>query len=178
MMFMKMLVARVALATVCLIGGVTTTDSHHSSIVLADNPPETSEAENDQEVIVNNAEFGIKRINRGKANFIPTTQVPLQEGYVYGWRIQLDKYQGEVKWREVLRLPKAPETWSTEFSEDFSISKDGKTATSKRSQTPVNGVIENFWTIAPGDPVGKHQIEVYIDERLIATFDFEVVEEK
>ena len=39
----------------------------------------------------------------------------------------------------------------------------------------MNGVIENFWTIAAGDPLGKHQIEVYIDERLIGTFAFEIV---
>ncbi|MBD2631052.1 hypothetical protein RI030_17945 [Aphanizomenon flos-aquae NRERC-008] len=39
----------------------------------------------------------------------------------------------------------------------------------------INGVIENFWTISPGDPLGKHQIEVYIDERLIGTFVFEIV---
>jgi hypothetical protein len=39
----------------------------------------------------------------------------------------------------------------------------------------VNGVIENFWTIAAGDPLGKHQIEVYIDEHLIGTFAFEIV---
>jgi hypothetical protein len=38
-----------------------------------------------------------------------------------------------------------------------------------------NGVIENFWTIAPGDPSGKHKIEVYIDNRRIAAFEFEVV---
>jgi hypothetical protein len=62
-----------------------------------------------------------------------------------------------------------------ENNKNFSISKDGKTATSTRTVTPVNGVIENFWTIAAGDPLGKHQIEVYIDERLIGTFAFEIV---
>jgi hypothetical protein len=39
----------------------------------------------------------------------------------------------------------------------------------------VNGIIENFWTIYIGDPMGQHQIQVYIDERLIATFEFEIV---
>jgi hypothetical protein len=36
-------------------------------------------------------------------------------------------------------------------------------------------VIENFWTITPGDPLGKHRIEVYIDDRLISTFEFELI---
>ncbi|MFM6202231.1 MAG: hypothetical protein ACKPE1_24365, partial [Dolichospermum sp.] len=74
-----------------------------------------------------------------------------------------------------LTLPKTPETWITENDQNLSISKDGKTATSTRIQTPVNGVIENFWTISPGDPLGKHQIQVYIDDRLLATFEFEIV---
>ena len=74
-----------------------------------------------------------------------------------------------------MTLPKYPETWITEDHKNFSISADGKTAISQRTVIPINGVIENFWTISPGDPLGKHQIEVYIDERLIGTFVFEIV---
>ena len=129
-----------------------------------------------QQIFVNKSEFGVRIINSsGKVNFFQTTKVPLKEGDAYGWRITIDNYQGKVKWREVLTLPQAPETWTTENNKNFSISKDGKTATSTRTVTPVNGVIENFWTIAAGDPLGKHQIEVYIDERLIGTFAFEIV---
>ena len=129
-----------------------------------------------QQIFVNKSEFGVRIINSsGKVNFFPTTKVPLKEGDAYGWRITIDNYQGEVKWREVLTLPKYPETWITEDHKNFSISADGKTAISQRTVIPINGVIENFWTIAAGDPLGKHQIEVYIDERLIGTFVFEIV---
>ena len=163
-----------------LILGVITPAFNKSSIALAANTPKYNQALINQQIVVNKSEFGVKIVNsEGKVNFFPTTTVPLKEGDAYGWRITLDNYQGEVKgkvkWREVLTLPQAPETWTTENNKNFSISKDGKTAISTRTVTPVNGVIENFWTISPGDPLGKHQIEVYIDERLIGTFAFEIV---
>ena len=149
---------------------------NNSDMALAISKQKYSNSITNQQIVVNKTEFGVRIINSsGKVNFFPTTTVPLKEGDAYGWRITLDKYSGKVQWREVLTLPKPPETWITENRENLSISKDGKTATSTRIQTPVNGVIENFWTISPGDPLGKHQIEVYINERLLATFEFEIV---
>ncbi|NET00995.1 MAG: hypothetical protein F6K62_12190 [Sphaerospermopsis sp. SIO1G2] len=127
---------------------------------------------------VSKAEFGVRIVDsKGETNFFPTVKVPLKKGDTYGWRIKLNNRQGTVKWREVLTLPKAPETWSTSDAKDnFSLSGDGKTAVTKRTQTIKNGVIENYWQIAPGDPLGKYKIEVYVEDRLIATFQFETVE--
>ncbi|MBD2438679.1 hypothetical protein [Nostoc sp. FACHB-110] len=128
-----------------------------------------------QAISVDKAEFGVARVDaRGKVNFIPTFRVPLQEGSKYGWRIQLKDYKGEVTWREVLRLPKPPETWATDDGENFTVSADGTESVMRRKAMATDGVIENFWTIAAGDPPGKHKIQVYVDDRLIATFDFEV----
>lgn len=147
-----------------------------SNMALAETIAKSSEFTIIQQIVVDKKEFGVKIINsNGKVNFFPTNKVPLKQGDAYGWRIKLDNYQGQVKWREVLTLPKPPETWITQDNKNFFISKDGKTAISHRTTTPVNGIIENFWTIYPGDPVGQHQIQVYIDERLIATFEFEIV---
>ncbi|MEH2011757.1 hypothetical protein [Nostoc sp.] len=135
-------------------------------------PPPT----NAKQITVSSALFGLKRVDtKGNVTIFQTTRVPLQEGNVYGWRIKLKDYQGEVKWREVLHLPKPPESWGTDNGEDFSISADGTTSVTRRTQSAPDGVIENFWTIAPGDPVGKHRIEVYIDDRLISTFEFEII---
>lgn len=127
-------------------------------------------------ITINKAEFGLGTIDsKGEFSFTPTIKVPLEEGKKYGWRIQLQGYQGEVTWREVLRLPKPPENWATDNGENFTLSQDGSEAVTKRTELPSDGVIENFWTITPGDPIGKHKIQVYIDDRLIATFDFEIV---
>jgi hypothetical protein len=136
----------------------------------------TSPQSDAQPIIVNKAEFGVQRVDpQGKTTFIPTFRVPLQEGNKYGWQIQLKNYKGAVTWREVLRLPKRPESWSVDTGQDMTISPDGKEAVTKRTQNTTDGVIKNFWKIAPGDPDGKHKIQVYIDDRLIAVFEFEIV---
>lgn len=127
-------------------------------------------------ITVNQVKFGVLRNDgNGKVTFIPTNKVILNEGNKYGWRIYLKDYKGAVTWREVLKLPRIPETWGTDNGEDFSISKDGKEAVTKRIQFAKQGVIENFWTVAPGDPTGQYIIEVYVDDRRVASFEFEVM---
>ncbi|BAU07334.1 hypothetical protein [Fischerella sp. NIES-3754] len=130
-------------------------------------------------IVVSKAEFGVFRVEKnGKTTLIPTTKVPLQEGIAYGWRVQLKDYQGEVTWREVLQLPKPPESWATSNTDNFSLSPDGTAANIQRTDSIKDGVITNSWTIATGDPMGKHKIQVYIGDRRIATFEFEVVPAK
>ena len=173
---MKIINSQVLLVSLSLLLSMITPAFHESSMALAAGTTNSNQPIINQQIVVNKTEFGVKIVNpKGKVNFFPTTTVPLKEGDAYGWKITLDNYQGNVKWREVLTLPQPPETWTTQDNRNFSISADGKTATSTRTVTPVNGVIENFWTIAAGDPLGKHQIEVYIDENLIGTFAFEIV---
>ena len=173
---MKIINSQVLLVSLSLLLPMITPAFHESSMALAAGTTNSNQPIINQQIVVNKTEFGVKIVNpEGKVNFFPTTTVPLKEGDAYGWKITLDNYQGNVKWREVLTLPQAPETWTTQDNRNFSISADGKTATSTRTVTPVNGVIENFWIISPGDPLGKHQIEVYVDERLIGTFAFEIV---
>jgi hypothetical protein len=72
-------------------------------------------------------------------------------------------------------LPKPPETWATEDGESLSLSADSMQAVTTRTVYTTDGTIENFWTMVPGDPGGQHQIQVYIDNRLIGAFDFEVI---
>ncbi|HLO84413.1 MAG TPA: hypothetical protein VK203_05265 [Nostocaceae cyanobacterium] len=178
-MRMRFWAARLVLASLSLVLGVTVAGLNSAGTVLAGKTPSSSRSIRPQPITVSRSEFGVKKVDaQGKVSFLPTTKITLKEGEAYGWRIKLQNYQGKVKWREVLRLPKPPETWGTENSDGFSISADGTTATSERTQTSVNGVIENFWTIAPGDPPGQYQIQVYIDGRIITTFEFEIVAAK
>ncbi|ARV62938.1 hypothetical protein BZZ01_09090 [Nostocales cyanobacterium HT-58-2] len=146
---------------------------------LAFNDIVSSESVNTKTITVKKAEFGVLRDDsNGKMTLVPTTKVPFQQGQRYGWRIQLKDSQNEVTWREVLRLPKLPETWSTSSGENFVISADGMEAVTKRKQSAKKGVIENFWTIASGDPTGKHTITVYVDDRRLGFFEFEVLSPK
>ncbi|WP_442939378.1 hypothetical protein [Nostoc sp.] len=178
---MKTIIMRIwtttaVLASFWLISGAISSDPINAASVLVENAISSPVPTNVKQIVVSNTEFGLKRVDsQGKVTIFQTTRVPLQEGNTYGWRIKLKDYRGEVKWREVLRLPKPPETWGTDNGEDFSISADGTTSVTRRTQSAPEGVIENFWTIAPGDPVGKHRIEVYIDDRLIGTFEFELI---
>lgn len=168
-------------ATVVITSSLLMTGFIHTS-TLADNPKTLaqsspqSQPNKTQPINISKAEFGVATLDAGgKFNFTPTIKVPLVEGNKYGWRIQLQGVKGQVTWREVLRLPKAPQTWATDDGENFTLSTDGTEAVTKRTQSPKNGVIENFWTIAPGDPPGKHIIYVYVDERLVGNFEFEIV---
>ncbi|MBW4634964.1 MAG: hypothetical protein KME30_24585 [Iphinoe sp. HA4291-MV1] len=143
---------------------------------LAVNDIVSSNSVNAKTITVKKAEFGVVRdTSSGEETLIPTNKVPFKEGNRYGWRIQLNDHQNEVTWKEVLRLPKLPETWSTRSGENFLISADGMEAVTKRTQSAKKGVIKNFWTIASGDPTGKHTIAVYIDDRRIGFFEFEVI---
>jgi hypothetical protein len=145
----------------------------------ASNTTKSSPATTAKHITVTKAEFGVLRQEKGgKVTLIPTKKVPLLEGVKYGWRLHLKDYKGEVTWREVLQLPEPPETWGTTNTENFSLSADGTAAQTKRKDSAKDGVIKNSWTIAPGDPLGKHTIEVYIGYRHVATFNFEVVPPK
>ncbi|MEH2319635.1 hypothetical protein [Nostoc sp.] len=173
---MRIWATTTVLASSWLISGVIGSEPINATSVLVENAILSPAPTNTKQITVINTEFGLRRVDsKGNVTIFQTTRVPLQEGNAYGWRIKLKDYQGEVKWREVLHLPKPPETWGTDNGEDFSISADGTTSVTRRTQPAPKGVIENFWTIAPGDPVGKHRIEVYIDDRLISTFEFELI---
>ncbi|MBN3894050.1 MAG: hypothetical protein HWQ41_01725 [Nostoc sp. NOS(2021)] len=172
---MRIWATAAVLASSWLISGIGSEPINATS-VLVENAISSPAPTNTKQITVSNTEFGLKRVDsKGKITIFQTTRVPLQEGSAYGWRIKLKDYQGEVKWREVLHLPKPPETWGTDNGEDFSISADGTTSVTRRTQSAPEGVIENFWTIASGDPVGKHRIQVYINDRLISTFEFELI---
>lgn len=175
-MLLRIGVYSVVLASSCLTSRIMTPEAIAASYVLANKTTAPSEFITTKPITVSKAEFGVFRVdNRGKLTFISTTKVPLQEGNKYGWRIKLKNYQGEVTWREVIRLPKSPETWGTDNGENFNITPKGNEGLTTRKQFAKDGVIWNSWTVVTGDPIGKHTIFVYINNRRIASFEFEVV---
>ncbi|MEA5502785.1 hypothetical protein VB735_06610 [Halotia wernerae UHCC 0503] len=177
---MRTLAATILLTSSWLISGVIVSQPIDATVAVANDTITSSgsisQSSNSKPITVSKAEFGVLRIDsNGKSNFTPTNRILLSQGGKYGWRIQLKDYEGKVTWREVLRLPKRPETWATDDGENFSVSVDGIESVTKRKQMADDGVIENFWTITPGDPGGKYKIQVYIGKRLITSFEFEVI---
>ena len=105
----------------------------------------------------------------------PSTKVPLKEGQSFGWVIQIETRAERVKWREEFTLPAAPQVWQVdEKSGKHTLSPDRATSILEREAKVEDGLIYNFWTIAPGDPRGRHKIRVMIEGFPVATFDFDV----
>lgn len=115
------------------------------------------------------AEFGI--IN-SQGEFLATNQVPMQKNQTYGWQVELKTLHPQIQWREELILPKPPKTWGQQ--PDKNIKAQQNTAVTIRKVTPQQGIIGNFWTVAPSDPAGDYMIHLYIEDKKVKTFLFTV----
>ena len=122
--------------------------------------------------------FGIITKNdQGDEKFRITDTVPLAEGQAYGWIIKLEPGVRKVNVKEVFELPAKPETWgSGEADMERSISKNGTISTTEKMMVVEDGFIQNFWSVAAGDPPGDYVIRVYVDDHLLETFRFKVLE--
>jgi hypothetical protein len=112
--------------------------------------------------------------NSGKPTFQVSRRVPLQEGQGYGWYIELKTTKPRIKWREEMVLPSPPATWGIQSSTaQHSISDDRRTLATEREVVPNRGLIYNVWGVAAGDPKGPHVVRVYVEGKLVRTFEFE-----
>jgi len=121
--------------------------------------------------------FGIIEINHnGEGEFVITDSVPLIEGQFYGWVIKLGPGFAKVKWKEVFELPKAPQNWGVEeTSGDYVISEDRKVSVTEGEAFVQGGYIANYWSVMAGDPPGDYIMHVYVNDHLVETFRFRVV---
>ena len=93
-----------------------------------------------------------------------TDSVPLRPREAcYRWRLHLsNNTPGKLSWREEFTLPGKP----------------GKAPTvlvTKKSEAPQDGWLGHEWCVARGDPVGQHEIRVYVKDSLAKAFTFFVV---
>lgn len=141
-------------------------------------PAAAQSAEGSGELAVETAEFLVLLTDgEGGRQAIASSLVPyLPNRACFGWRIRLTDAPAMVRLREVLQLPTAPAFWSGEDDtySPHKYSADRTTATTEQFAAPKDGWIGSSWCIVEGDPVGAHFIEVFIDDRLIRHFDFEV----
>jgi hypothetical protein len=129
------------------------------------------------EIEVLSAQFGLFAPNSaGRLVLTPSKIVPDRKGQRYGWAIRLQTTRPTVRWREELTLPAAPATWGgEELPPDIqTISRDNRTSVIQADVVPVNGMIENVWEVAPGDPRGHYVIRVTIDGANLQVFEFDV----
>ena len=146
-----------------------------AAIVLQLSAPPLAFAQSSEIKIVK-AEFGLFN-ERGSADpgFVPTRAVPHVVGRHYGWVIVLETAKPTVHWREEFILPAAPTTWRySQPGATRALSDDYRESVIERDVTPHNGVIYNFWTVTPGDPVGHHKIRVVVEDAIDQTFEFDV----
>jgi hypothetical protein len=67
----------------------------------------------------------------------------------------------------------APKTWG-ELVKGQTISRDGRTCVTEKTEVPKDGWIENTWPELGGDPLGDYLMTVYVDGKLARTFTFTV----
>src|SRR5207237_541652 len=97
----------------------------------------------------------------GKPRFEMSAKVPLREGQSYGWVIQLQTEKPKITWREELVLPARPPRLSV--GPGTTVSADGLTVSTEREIAPNEGFILHAWSVAAGDPAGRHVVRVYVD---------------
>ena len=121
------------------------------------------------------SDFGLfSRPDSGKPAFEVSRRIPLQEGQGYGWFVELKTTKPKIKWREEMVVPSPPATWGIQKSTaQHTISDDRRTLTTEREVVPNRGIIHNVWAVAAGDPKGPHVVRVYVEGKLVRTFEFE-----
>ena len=121
--------------------------------------------------VVEKTYFGVLRPN--DPMFLSTRNVPYVIGQTYGWIVLLRTNERKIRWVEQFSLPDSPRTWGKpDPVENRSCTDDEKTCYSEREVEVEDGIISNFWSIAPGDPKGRHTIRVYVEGSIATEIDF------
>ena len=129
-------------------------------------------------VQVERAAFGvISDLGSPEATLKPM-RVVMRDGQPVGWVIALQTQKPDVRWREEFSLPVAPKTWglksdSTDVRPPM-ISADRRSVTTERRSVPAGGTIHHWWKLDNTDPTGPHTMRVYVEDVLVATFEFEI----
>ena len=137
----------------------------------------TAERESISDVEIVRSDFGLfGSPPSGDPAFQATRRVRLQDDPEYGWFIELKTSKPKIKWREEFVLPASPATWNIKDSTaQHSVSEDGLTLTSEKEEVvPDSGLIFSMWGVAAGDPKGHHVMRVYVEDKLVRTFEFEM----
>lgn len=123
------------------------------------------------------AEFGIFADGRpDELVFAPTRIIPHREGQRYGWVIELRTAKRTLAVSEEYLLPAgdAPGKAADPVSESLNVPTPRRRQVSQRQLAPVDGRIFGEWSVGPHEPAGRRQLQVLIEGRPAASFEYEV----
>jgi hypothetical protein len=129
------------------------------------------------DLVVRRAEFGLLETDAdGEEHFAAASELPAEDGQVFGWVVELDTTRSSVRWQEHLRMPGPARDWGdVESDPDIVLSKDGKSALAQGEELVENGELSRFyWSLASGDPAGPYELDLAIEGRPVAHFVFRV----
>jgi len=95
----------------------------------------------------------------------------------YRWRIDVSPQDRTIAVREVFRLPQAAPEWGIQQSperEFTAVSQDRVSAVTEFQAPLSEGSFGHGWCVAQGDPAGTHVMRIYVGDRLIHSFEFQV----
>lgn len=112
--------------------------------------------------------------NPQEMTFERSRVVPHRTGQRYGWVIELRTTQRSVSVSEEYLLPSQLEAASK--GDSVLIPLERRNQVSQRHLVPVDGQIFGEWEIGPGEPPGQRHLQVLIEGRVAASFEYEVRE--
>ncbi len=107
----------------------------------------------------------------------PARQIALKEDEQHSWIIEVKPAAHARKIREVYTLP-APATWGASETKGNRVSADRKSCVNRGTLAAGQKYMFNTWGMSAGDPTGAYRIDVYIDDELVKTFQFDVVKKE
>jgi hypothetical protein len=122
------------------------------------------------------AEFGLFETpaNAGEVAFVPSSVVPLRVGQRYGWVIEVGKAPRTLSVREEYVSPMNSATTGDDVTESLSIPLARRSLVSQRQLVPVDGRIVGEWSVGAREPAGHRRLEVLVEGRVAASFEFDV----
>ena len=129
------------------------------------------------DLVIKRVQFGILETTAaGDDQFVPATEVPAEDGQVFGWVLELETTRESLHWQEYLKLPRPPADWGDAAEDpDVLISKDGKSAVAQGEDLVEDGELSRFyWSLAAGDPAGDYELDLAVEGRPVAHFTFRV----
>ena len=118
--------------------------------------------------------FGAIKEGSDKKSVIIKETLEIQYGQPFGYKLQLpDNNIHEVY--DKIYFPKPPKV----FTGDLSHNNLNSAVSGVKSQpNRVTEIAQNFYWFDEGDPLGEHKLEIYIDNELSETINFNVIKTK